>query len=173
MRTADLLAALEGTGAPACPECGAAVCGHEFVMSTAMGYGDAPRCASCLAGAVGRDRDSFVADVFEYIRRQTCYWEGWLWASQNEGYGDDERPRCIWEANVQHDAEWDAGEMGCGDLVLQLRLRLKEMAPGQVLQLTAKDPGAPEDLPAWCGLTGHELVGAEHPLYWIRRKAEN
>lgn len=70
------------------------------------------------------------------------------------------------------DAEWDAGDLGCGDLVLELRIRLKALRPGQVLKLTARDPGAPADLPAWCRLTGHGLAGAEHPVYWIRRKED-
>lgn len=74
------------------------------------------------------------------------------------------------EAEPPHDAEWDAGAMGCGDLVMELRTRLLAMRPGQVLRLSARDPGAPEDLPAWCRLTGHGLLAARHPLYWIRRK---
>ena len=68
-------------------------------------------------------------------------------------------------------ARWDAGGMGCGDLVLELRLRLRELLPGDVMQLTATDAGAPLDLPAWCGLTGHKLLDAQHPVYQIRRKA--
>ncbi len=68
------------------------------------------------------------------------------------------------------DAEWDAGDMGCGDLVFQLRMHLLPLKPGAVLKITARDPGAPEDLPAWCRLTGHTLVCSEHPLYWIKRK---
>ena len=68
------------------------------------------------------------------------------------------------------DATWDAGTLGCGDLLLQLRFRMEQLAPGAVLRLVALDPGAPADLPAWCGLTGHALVGAEHPVYFIRRK---
>jgi tRNA 2-thiouridine synthesizing protein A len=70
------------------------------------------------------------------------------------------------------DSQWDAGDMGCGELVLELRLRLKPMQPGQILKLTARDPGAPEDLPAWCRLTGHHLVSAAHPIYLIRRKED-
>lgn len=70
----------------------------------------------------------------------------------------------------RHDDAWDAGDMGCGELVLELRGRMLALAPGAVLRLTARDPGAPEDLPAWCRMTGHVLVRAEHPLYWIRRK---
>jgi tRNA 2-thiouridine synthesizing protein A len=68
------------------------------------------------------------------------------------------------------DAEWDAGNLACGDLILQLRGRMESMRPGQVLRLVALDSGAPEDLPAWCRLTGHTLLAAEHPVYLIRRK---
>jgi tRNA 2-thiouridine synthesizing protein A len=67
-------------------------------------------------------------------------------------------------------AIWDAGDMGCGDLVLELRVRLTEMAAGELLEVRATDPGAPEDIPAWCGMTGHGLVSTSHPLYMIRRR---
>ena len=68
------------------------------------------------------------------------------------------------------DAEWDAGDMGCGDLVLELRGRVEVLSPGRLLRLTARDPGAPVDIPAWCRMTGHALVSAQHPIYLIRRK---
>jgi tRNA 2-thiouridine synthesizing protein A len=67
-------------------------------------------------------------------------------------------------------AEWDAGDLGCGDLVLALRVRLVALPPGAVLKIRATDPAAPEDLPAWCRMTGHPLVSADHPIYLIRRK---
>ncbi len=69
-------------------------------------------------------------------------------------------------------AEWDAGDLACGDLVLELRLRLRELQSGQILKLTARDPGAPADLPAWCGLNGHTLITAAHPIYLIQRRTE-
>ncbi len=68
------------------------------------------------------------------------------------------------------DAVWDAGDMGCGELVLALRMRLADMQPGQVLEVIARDPGAPADLPAWCRMTGHTLLHEQHPIYRIRRK---
>ena len=68
------------------------------------------------------------------------------------------------------DAEWNAGDLGCGELVLELRGRLHAMLPGQVLRLEARDPGAPADIPAWCRMTGHILVFEKHPVYLIRRK---
>lgn len=65
---------------------------------------------------------------------------------------------------------WDAGDLGCGDLVLQLRGRMRALSPGDVLELVALDPGASSDIPAWCGLTGHALVRQAPPSFWIRRK---
>jgi tRNA 2-thiouridine synthesizing protein A len=70
----------------------------------------------------------------------------------------------------QADAVWDAGDLACGDLILKLRGRMEVMRPGQVLRLVALDSGAPADLPAWCRLTGHTLIAANHPVYLIRRK---
>jgi len=67
-------------------------------------------------------------------------------------------------------ARWDAGDLGCGDLVLELRGRLRELPPGSILELVALDPGARSDIPAWCGLTGHTLVRQTPPSFWIRRK---
>ncbi len=70
-----------------------------------------------------------------------------------------------------HDVEWDAGHLGCGDLVLALRLRVRA-APGQVFKVTALDAGAPADIPAWCRMTGNVLVAhdpAAH-AYWVRAK---
>lgn len=59
--------------------------------------------------------------------------------------------------------------MGCGELVLELRFRMADLPRGAQLHLIAADPGAPEDLPAWCRMTGNRLVHAEHPEYWIER----
>ena len=81
-----------------------------------------------------------------------------------------EQPRPPAAAPPHADLVWDAGDLACGDLVLQLRGRMEAMSPGRVLRLIARDSGAPEDLPAWCRLTGHTLLSAEPPVYLIRRK---
>ena len=65
---------------------------------------------------------------------------------------------------------WDAGTMGCGELIVLLRARMLALPPGGVLRLVARDPGALEDLPSWCRLTGHGLVGADHPVYHLERR---
>lgn len=76
------------------------------------------------------------------------------------------------ESEVDPSAIWDAGDMGCGELIVLLRARMIALAPGQVLRVIARDPGAPEDLPAWSRLTGHRLVRAEHPVYDFARRVD-
>ena len=73
-------------------------------------------------------------------------------------------------ARVTADVEWNAGDLGCGDLVLQLMLRMNALRAGEVLRLVALDPGAPADIPAWCRMTGHTLVDEAPPVYLIRKK---
>ena len=71
------------------------------------------------------------------------------------------------------DDVWEAGALGCGELVIELRVRLKRM-PGQVLRVVATDPGAPEDIPAWCRLTRNDLLrrdAATHS-YWVRSRID-
>lgn len=73
--------------------------------------------------------------------------------------------------SIVPDAAWDAGDLGCGELVIELRFRLRAMRPGQVMQVHATDTGAREDLPAWCRMTRDRLVHhdeARH-LYYIER----
>lgn len=65
---------------------------------------------------------------------------------------------------------WDAGDAGCGELVMDLRRRLQRLEPGQELEVIANDRGAEADLPAWCRLTGNVLVSAAPPVYRIRRE---
>ncbi|MBK7875403.1 MAG: sulfurtransferase TusA family protein [Planctomycetes bacterium] len=67
---------------------------------------------------------------------------------------------------------WDAGDLGCGELVLELRVRMRALKAGEVLELVARDPGASEDLPAWCRMTGHELLHARAPRFLLRRRRD-
>ena len=75
--------------------------------------------------------------------------------------------------DVECDAEWDAGHMGCGELVIELRRRLRPM-PGGVLRVVAHDAGADVDIPAWCRMTRNALIGhdpASHS-FWIRSRED-
>ncbi len=73
--------------------------------------------------------------------------------------------------SLAYDIEWNAGELSCGDLVLELRQRVRQ-APGQVFKVIALDAGAPSDLPAWCSMTGNALLASDlsSKAYWIRAK---
>ncbi len=65
---------------------------------------------------------------------------------------------------------WAAGETGCGVLIIGLRREIGKIAPGEVLEVTALDIGARVDIPAWCRMTGHRLIAADHPTYFLERK---
>lgn len=67
---------------------------------------------------------------------------------------------------------WEAGDMGCGQLVVELRRRLDHLNPGDMIEVIAHDPGARTDLPAWCRMTGNKLISADPPVYTIMRKAD-
>ncbi len=173
-RTRALLEELPRLAGSSCPGCSKSVCGHEAVMSVVLGYKTAPRCAACLAVALGRKLEEMRDQLLEYIDRRDCFRSGWTWAHEREGFAGKGRPACLWpgDAAMKADVEWDAGDMGCGELVLELRMRLEAMRSRQVIRVTARDPGAPEDMPAWCRLTGHTLVSMNHPVYFIQRKED-
>lgn len=63
----------------------------------------------------------------------------------------------------------------CVTLLLRLRARIADAAPGAVVYVIATDPAAPLDLPAWCHMTGHEYLGpvpgADRPTYALRLSA--
>ncbi len=57
------------------------------------------------------------------------------------------------------DASFDGGDLDCGNgLLLLIRRHMDPLARGQVLELFSTDTSVEEDLPAWCRLTGNELV---------------
>ncbi len=55
------------------------------------------------------------------------------------------------------DQALDLGEGGCGQLVMELMLAMRALAPGQTLLVTAYDPAAAGDIAAWCRMTGNTL----------------
>lgn len=65
------------------------------------------------------------------------------------------------------EVDFDGGETGCGELLLELFLFMKARTAGTQVTVRALDPGAPLEIPAWCRLTHHELIDAQHPLYRI------
>jgi len=182
------LAQLTGAG---CVACSRRICGHEALFSVVMGLKNAPRCLTCLAAGLSRSAPELRDQMADHIQHRDCFRQAWEAASEQEGLQRSQHPVCLWPAGTAVASDpprtagpateeqppeerpavfWDAGQMSCGDLVLALRLRLDKLSPGDVLQVTARDPAAPQDLPAWCRLTGHRLLQTAHPRYLIQRK---
>lgn len=69
---------------------------------------------------------------------------------------------------MQKDATLDAQGQMCPMPIVMLAKKMKELKPGQVLELVADDIGAKEDVPAWCSRTGNTLVGTEQDGKLIR-----
>jgi 5-methyltetrahydropteroyltriglutamate--homocysteine methyltransferase len=57
------------------------------------------------------------------------------------------------------DARFDGGDLDCGNgLLLLIRQHIDPLARGQLLEFTSTEISVEEDVPAWCRMTGNELV---------------
>jgi tRNA 2-thiouridine synthesizing protein A len=182
-RMEALIRKLEEPGDVRCAATGVPLGPHARLASIALGRGDKPLCLPELAKAEGVSADALREKLVLYMNARPCFGGAWLWCGEKSGHGRTMDPPLDW-GNEQgtaatsagsgegaaESAYWDAGDIGCGDLVLELRGRLRELNPRQVMKLRATDVGAPEDIPSWCRLTGNRLIKAEKPFYWIERK---
>lgn len=64
----------------------------------------------------------------------------------------------------------DGGPLGCGELLVLLHGKMRDLRPGEILELVTGDPGAHEDLPAWCRMTGHTLLLEQDKHFFIRKE---
>jgi len=62
---------------------------------------------------------------------------------------------------MKADATLDCVGLYCPMPIYQTAKKIKELKPGQVLEVLADDEGIKEDIPAWCRTTGNELLGIE------------
>lgn len=73
------------------------------------------------------------------------------------------------------DYELDAGEAGCGDLVMLIFQEMKKLGPGETLRVAAYDAAAEVDVPAWCRSTGNALLAqdltVQPKLFLIQKRA--
>ena len=46
----------------------------------------------------------------------------------------------------------------CPMPIIKAKLELEKMNSGEVLEITADDPGFEKDLPAWCLMTGEKFI---------------
>ena len=52
----------------------------------------------------------------------------------------------------------DARRLLCPMPVIRVQDRVAGLAPGDVLEVVATDPGAANDVPAWCKVNGHRVL---------------
>ena len=52
----------------------------------------------------------------------------------------------------------DARNMLCPLPVIKTQNRAAELQAGDILEVVCTDPGALNDIPAWCRINGHEVV---------------
>ncbi|MFT3917680.1 MAG: sulfurtransferase TusA family protein [Anaeromyxobacteraceae bacterium] len=63
------------------------------------------------------------------------------------------------EAPARPAASFDGGTLDCGSgLLLLIRQHIDPLDPGQLLEIRSSESSVCEDLPAWCRMTGNELV---------------
>jgi uncharacterized OsmC-like protein/TusA-related sulfurtransferase len=61
---------------------------------------------------------------------------------------------------IKPDHMFDGGDLDCGSgLVLLLRENMLKIKVGGVLEMRSREPTVGDDLPPWCRMTGHELLG--------------
>ncbi len=62
---------------------------------------------------------------------------------------------------MDFDKDLDARGLNCPLPILRTKKSLNDMTSGQVLRVTATDPGSTKDFQAFCKQTGNELLAAE------------
>lgn len=55
----------------------------------------------------------------------------------------------------------DVKGLGCPVPILRANRAIKELIPGDTLEILATDSGAPHDFQIFCETTGHKLIGSE------------
>jgi len=76
--------------------------------------------------------------------------------------------------SIKFDQELDCSGMACPMPILKTKKVVDALQTGQVLKMTATDPGSVPDVEAWTSKTGHELLDHEKDgdkfIFYIKRK---
>ncbi len=63
--------------------------------------------------------------------------------------------------DIAYDQELDCSGLSCPMPILKTKKAIDGLQVGQVLKMTATDPGSVPDINAWTTKTGHQLLGTE------------
>lgn len=59
----------------------------------------------------------------------------------------------------------DARRLLCPLPVIRTQDKVKQMQPGDVLEVVCTDPGVMQDIPAWCRINGHKVLESRQRDY--------
>ena len=62
---------------------------------------------------------------------------------------------------MKADRSLDCVGLYCPMPIIKTAEIIKQLKPGEVLEVVADDKGIKQDMPAWCQATGHELLGVD------------
>jgi TusA-related sulfurtransferase len=62
---------------------------------------------------------------------------------------------------MKADQMLDCVGLYCPMPIYKTAQKMKELKPGEVLEIVADDKGIKKDIPAWCNSTGNEFLGME------------
>jgi tRNA 2-thiouridine synthesizing protein A len=62
---------------------------------------------------------------------------------------------------MKSDAQVDCVGLFCPMPIVNTAKKIREMQPGQVLEVIADDEGIKQDMPNWAKLTGNDYLGIE------------
>ncbi|MCC6445598.1 MAG: sulfurtransferase TusA family protein [Armatimonadetes bacterium] len=68
------------------------------------------------------------------------------------------------------DETYDGGDRACGELIHDLSAFFRHLPSGTRVCVTAFDPAAFIDIPAWCHLTRHRFLEEDPPYFLIERR---
>ncbi|MFH0778306.1 MAG: sulfurtransferase TusA family protein [Candidatus Eisenbacteria bacterium] len=75
---------------------------------------------------------------------------------------------------MKADVSLDTYGLLCPMPIVKTAEKMKELSPGQILEVISTDEGIKEDMPAWCKATRNEFLGVEEEdeLYkaYVRKK---
>lgn len=75
--------------------------------------------------------------------------------------------------NLDSDQQLDVSGALCPLPLLKLKLALRDMAEGQTILLIATDRTSQTDIPAFCKISGNELLHSEEVCnsyrFWVRK----
>jgi TusA-related sulfurtransferase len=79
------------------------------------------------------------------------------------------------DALLEVNTKGPSGGFVCATLTPTIKLKLRELEGGQVLEVRVDDPSARLDVPAWSRMSGNELIAtveedAERTRFYLRKK---